>query len=176
MFFSQVTSVVASIRFLTCIETVLGCCKCRCQTLFDKGNDFVYLNPKEPKKPSYLNVGRFLLLFFFFFYPIAKAGEVWPNNWIKWSCWLCLGGLLGCLQYFSSHLVPQTYFFKKRRIQGGCHCRLHSFSSSVCFCIDLFGKVNGWVKLSALTINGPGQTKGYNFIIPQMRLERFALS
>lgn len=32
------------------------------------------------------------------------------------------------------------------------------------------------MKLSALTMNGSGQTKGYNFIIPQMRLERFALS
>lgn len=39
-----------------------------------------------------------------------------------------------------------------------------------------FGKVNCWVKLSALTINGCGQTKGYNFIIPQISLERFALS
>lgn len=46
----------------------------------------------------------------------------------------------------------------------------------LCFCTDLFGKVNCWVKLSALTINGAGQTKGCNFIIPQMRLERFALS
>lgn len=55
--------------------------------------------------------------------------------------------------------------------------RLHSLLSFFgCFCTDLFGKVNCWVKLSALTINGCGQTKGYNFIIPQMRLERFALS
>lgn len=56
-------------------------------------------------------------------------------------------------------------------------CRLYSLLSFfVCFCTDLFGKVNCWVKLSALTINGAGQTKGCNFIILQMRLERFALS
>lgn len=55
--------------------------------------------------------------------------------------------------------------------------RLYSLLSFfVCFCTDLFGKVNCWVKLSALTINGTGQTKGCNFIILQMRLERFALS
>lgn len=33
-------------------------------------------------------------------------------------------GCLVCHKYFCSHLSPQTFLFKKRRIQGRCCCSL----------------------------------------------------
>lgn len=42
---SQFTAVAVSIRFLTCIEAVLECHECMCQTS-SLGNGFVYLKPK----------------------------------------------------------------------------------------------------------------------------------
>lgn len=71
---------------------------------------------------------------------------------------------------------PRLSFLRREefRVDITAVYRLYSLLSFfVCVYMDLFGKVSCWVKPSALTMNGSGQTKGYNFIIPQMRLERF---
>lgn len=49
------------------------------------------------------------------------------------------GKIVRLSSIFLIHLGPQTFFFKKRRIQGGCHCSLSILPIVFFFCVFLHG-------------------------------------